>query len=248
MKAEVVLTVAECKRLIARGVAGLPYVRERMERGVIVVTTGSTNAYLYEELTGQRIDKRAYLTGRTTPAKGTGSWQVEAIPDLVLVNGSPDPNLDRFSALERMKPGDIYVKGANALNYAVGVAGITLGHPMGGTIGGAMGAITGKKLRLIVPVGLEKEVPFDISEASALLAEPDEQMGTVHSLWPVSNATIITELEALEELCGVQAYPVAAGGIAGAEGGLRLLLVGSAETVGKAVEIVQGIQGEEPIA
>jgi len=46
----------------------------------------------------------------------------------------------------------------------------------------------------------------------------------------------------------VEVYPVGAGGIAGAEGGLRLLVVGTPETVRAAVEIVEGIQGEPPIA
>lgn len=247
MKAEVVLTVAESKRLIAKGVASLPFVREKLQQGIIVVTTGSTNGCIYEELTGQTIERRAYITGRTTPAKGKAAWGVEAIPDLVLVDGKPAPELDRFSALERMKPGDVYIKGANALNYGVGVAGITVGHPTGGTIGGAMGAIVGKKLRLLIPVGLEKEVPFDIAEAAAILAEPDEHLGKVNSLWPVSG-TIFTEIEALEELCGVQAYPVAAGGVAGAEGGLRLLLAGGADEVKRAVALVQSIQGEPALA
>ncbi len=93
MKAEVVLTVSECKRLIAKGVAAIPYVQERLEKGIIVVNTGSTNAAVYEELTGTKIDKRAYLTGRTTPASHKGSWDIAALPDLVLVNGKPDPNL-----------------------------------------------------------------------------------------------------------------------------------------------------------
>ena len=247
MKAEVVLTVSESKRLIAKGVASLPFIQEKMQQGIIVVTSGSTNAYLYEELTGQSIDKRAYLTGRTTPAKAKGSWGVEPIADLVLVNGQPDPELNRFTALEKMQQGDVYVKGANALNYGVGVAGISIGHPTGGTIGGAIGSIIAKKLRLLIPVGLEKEVPFDIAEASALIAEPDERQGQIHALWPVSGL-IFTELEALEELVGVEAYPVAAGGIAGAEGGLRLLLVGTPETVRAGVELVESIQGEPALA
>jgi hypothetical protein len=247
MKAEVVLTVSESKRLIARGVASLPFIQEKMQQGIIVVTSGSTNAYLYEELTGQTIDKRAYLTGRTTPAKAKAAWGVEPLADLVLVDGKPDPSLNRFTALEKMQQGDVYVKGANALNYGVGVAGIAIGHPTGGTIGGAIGSIIAKKLRLLIPVGLEKEVPFDIAEASALIAEPDERLGPVHALWAVSGL-IFTEIEALEELAGVEVYPVGAGGIAGAEGGLRLLVVGTPETVRAAVEIVEGIQGEPPIA
>ncbi len=182
MRAEVVLTVAESKRLIAKGVAALDFIQEKREKGIIVVTTGSTNAYIYEELTGQQIDKRAYLTGRTTPAKGAAPWKVTPLPDLVLVDGQPDPSLNRFTALEKMAAGDVYIKGANALNYSAGVAGISIGHPTGGTIGGAIGAIIAKKLRFLIPVGLEKEVPFDIQDLSDLTTEPDERLGAVHSL------------------------------------------------------------------
>jgi len=246
MKAEVVLTVAESKRLIAKGVAALDYVQERLKQGIVVVAAGSTNACIYEELTGQSIDRRAYVTGRTTPAKAGTGWKVQPLPDLVLVNGTPDPSLDRFTVVERMKAGDVYMKGANALNYSSGVAGITIGNPKGGTIAGAIGTIIGSKLRLLIPVGLEKEVPFDIQAAAELIAEPDEHLGHVHSLWPV-HGTIFTEIEAMDLLFGVDAYPVAAGGVAGAEGGLRLLLDGDAGAVREAVTFVESIQGEPPL-
>lgn len=247
MKAEVVLTVAESKRLIAKGVVRLDMVQERLRQGVIVVALGSTNAYICEELTGKSIDKRGYLRGRTTPAKGPRGWQVETIRDLVLINGQPAPELTRFTALQYMKAGDIYIKGANALNYARRLAGVSIGDPTGGTVGGSLGTIIGKKLRLLIPVGLEKEVPFNIEEAAALVAEPDEHLGPVHSIWPL-RGIIFTEIEALRTLCGVAAYPVAAGGIAGAEGGLRLLLSGSPEVVRQAVALVESIQGEPPFA
>lgn len=246
MKAEVVLTVSESKRLIAKGVVALRYIQEKLEKGIIVLCSGSTNAFIYEELMGQEIDKRAYITGRTTPAKDRQSWDVKSLPDLVLVNGQPDPSLDRFSALARMQAGDVYIKGANALNYEAGVAGISVGHPTGGTIGGALGTITGKKLRLLIPVGLEKEVPFDIVEAAALVAAEDEQMGSVLSLWPVFG-DIFTEIEALGLLFGVDAIPTAAGGIGGAEGGLRLAILGEKDDVRDAVALIESIQGEPPL-
>jgi len=246
MKAEIVLTVSESKRLIAKGVASLEYIRDKMERGIIVVPSGSTNAYIYEELTGTEIDKRAYLAGRTWPAARQPQWDVQPIPDLVLVDGKPDPSLNRFTALERMQAGDVFIKGANALNYNAGVAGVTIGNPTGGTVGGALGQIIGRKLRLLIPVGLEKEVPFDIAEASALAASDQEQFGTVLSLFPI-HGEIFTELEALALLFGVDAIPVGAGGIAGAEGGLRLLLLGEPADVRDAVEFLETIQGEPPL-
>jgi hypothetical protein len=245
MRAEIVLTVSESKRLIAKGVARLDIVRERMRKGMIVLAKGSTNAYIYEELTGQAINKRAYVTGFTAPTKGSPVREVEQLPDLVLLDGECAPELDRFTAIAKMRAGDIFIKGANALNYARGVAGITVGSPTGGTIGRALEALKAKNLCLLIPVGLEKEVPVDIEATSARLAAPGEALGMVHALWPV-RGIIFTEIEALRTLCAVDALPVAAGGVFGAEGGLRLLLDGSTEAVGQALEIVENIQGESP--
>ena len=246
MKAEVVLTVAESKRLIAKGVAQLADVNKKMQEGMIVLCNGSTNAYVYEELVEEKIEKRTYVTGGMAPSHVGRSWRVEPRKSLVLVDGAPDPTLDRFSALEEMERGDIYIKGANALNYREGVAGITIGHPLSGTIGEAMGPIIGKKLHLLIPVGLEKEVPFDLEEASRLASEADEHLGKVFSLWPV-RGHIYTEIEALRTLCGVDSVPVAAGGIAGAEGGVRLLLMGEKSKVQRAVDLVHTVQGEPPL-
>jgi len=246
MRAEIVLTVSESKRLIAKGVACLDIVRERMRKGLIVLAKGGTNAYLYEELMGHAIDKRAYMTGFTAPVKGSFAREVEQLPDLVLVDGERVPALDRFTAIARMQAGDIFIKGANALNYARGVAGITVGSPTGGTIGRALEALEVKNLRLLIPVGLEKEVPLNIETMSARLAASDEALGVVHALWPV-RGIIFTEIEALRTLCAIDAFPVAAGGVFGAEGGLRLLLGGRADAVRRALEIVGGIQGEPPL-
>lgn len=246
MRAQVVLTVSESKRLIAKGVAALDYVQDKLQKGIIVVASGSTNAYVYEELTGQSIDKRVYVTGRVTPAERPPSWKIDRMAPVVLVNGQPDADLDQFSALAKMSQGDIFVKGANALNYGANLAGIAIGHPTGGTIGRALGPIIAKKLRLLLPVGLEKEVPFSLQDASEILAEEDDALGTVHSLWPVSG-TIVTELEAIYALFGVTAYPIGAGGIAGAEGAVRLLLVGPDQDVADAVALIKDIQGEPPL-
>ena len=67
MKRQFSLTVAESKRLIAKGVAALPEVQHAMEERTVVVATGTTNAYVLEELWGKKIDKRAYRSGITTP-------------------------------------------------------------------------------------------------------------------------------------------------------------------------------------
>ena len=96
-----------------------------------------------------------------------------------------------------------------------------------------IGTIYGRKLRLLIPVGLEKEIPGDIVEASEMVAAEDEALTPILSLWPVYG-DIFTEIEAFLALTGATATPVAAGGIAGAEGALRLLLTGGPKQVQEA--------------
>jgi hypothetical protein len=63
------------------------------------------------------------------------------------------------------------------------------------------------------------------------------------AIWPISGL-IFTEIEALEVLCGVQTTLIAAGGVAGAEGSVRLLIEGMDEDVESAINIIKGIKGE----
>ena len=60
------------------------------------------------------------------------------------------------------------------------------------------------------------------------------------------SGTIVTEIEALEILCGVKATLYAAGGIAGAEGGVWLLLEGTKEELDNAMKLIESVQGEPP--
>lgn len=244
MKAQVSLTVSESKRLIARGVAALDVVRAKMRRGMVTVSTGSTNAYVLEELLGERFDKHTYIVGQVT-AQGLGTRKATR-PDAVFRDGQLVGDLDRFSSVKVMQPGDIFIKGANALNYERGVAGIWVGGEGAGSIGGVLGHIIRRKLRLLVPVGLEKCVPYPIEAASAAIAEEDESAAELTSLFPV-HGHIFTEIEALAALAGVQAIPCGAGGIEGAEGGVVLLLRGDGDAVRAAARIVEEIHGEPPL-
>jgi len=242
MKKQLVLTVAESKRLIAKGVAALPEVQNAMRNGIVVVATGTTNAYVLEELSGKRIDKRRYRSGIITPKEPERlkEPQGEPIPDVVFRKGEVAPELDRFNAVDQMGKGDVYIKGANALDYMGQTAGVLIGGPTGGTVGAVLGQIVGKKIGLVIPVGLEKLVCEDIGELHRLGAEDDNDGP---ALWPLKG-TIITEIEALLLLAGVDAILYAAGGVAGAEGAVRLMIEGDDEQAKAALDLVESIRGE----
>ena len=242
MKRQVVLTVAESKRLIAKGVAALPQVQSAMETGIIVVATGTTNAYVLQEMWGKNFDLRRYRSGITTPKEPEKKNEPmeERIPDIIFKNGEVDESLDRYNAVEHMKKGDIYIKGANALDYVNNMAGVLIGSGTGGTVGAVLGSIIGKKIELIIPIGLEKIVVDDMYELSWIASQMDSEGP---SLWPISG-TIITEIEALGMLTGVDTYLYSAGGVAGAEGAVRLLIDGTDEDVQAALDVIESIKGE----
>lgn len=245
MKKAYVLTVAESKRLIAKGIAKMNLVKNAMEKGLVVVSSGSTNGYIVEELLGEKIDKTGYMTGKTLPAKlNPQDLNIgENIADIVFTDGKLNSKLDRVSAAENFKAGDVFIKGANALNYQNKVAGILIGHPAGGTIAAALGHIIGKRANLIIPIGLEKCISSDIYEIESILNQADVKKAP--KMLAV-RGHIFTEIEALETLFNVQVKQIAAGGLAGAEGGVWLLVEASEEKLSKVDSFLDEIQGEPP--
>lgn len=242
MKRQFVLTVAESKRLIAKAVAALPEVQRAMKLGTVVVATGTTNAYVLEELWGRRIDKRCYRSGITTPddPERSPEPQGEKIPDVVFVKGKVEPRYDRVNAVKDMKKGDVFIKGANVLNYEDNVAGVLIGGMDGATMGNTIGHIIGKQIQLVIPVGLEKLTYEDINELHLLASEEDYEGPR---MWPITGS-IVTEIEAIGILAGVDAYHYSAGGIAGAEGAVRILVEGTDEEVEETLELIKSIKGE----
>lgn len=240
-----VLTVAESKRLIARSLKWHPLVKTALNQGIVAVAKGTTNAYIAEELGDEGIDRALYCTGVTKPA-GVGDWARTAneLPDLVLREGRREEGVSATEIVHEMGPGDVFIKGANALNYDRGQAGILIGHPTGGTIGAAIGTVVARRATLLLPVGLEKNIPGDLNDAYRLMAGVGAN-GSGPMLWPVTGL-IHTELEAVRLVSGAQACLIGAGGVAGAEGSVRICVYGAPDQVDRAEGIIRDVQGEPP--
>ena len=216
-----------------------------LRSGIVAVAKGTTNAYVVEELTGERIRKAHYCAGTTRPAGRKAEVEIaNKLPDLVLRRGERWEGVAATDAVTEMKPGDVFIKGANAINYDRGQAGILIGHPTGGTIGAAIGTVVARRITLLLPAGLEKNIPGDLSEAYRLLTAVGES-GAGPMLWPV-DGEIFTELEALKVLCGVDARAIGAGGILGAEGSVRIGVWGTREQLTQVDSLLEGIHGEPP--
>jgi hypothetical protein len=236
MHASIVLTVAQSKRLIAKAVAQLPAVKRAMSKGTIAIGRGTTNGYVAEELLGQQLLKGEYVAGRTLPPGMPPEWLgTGQVPDMVLAQGTLRQGATVLDAVAAMGPGDVCLKGGNALDYARGVVGVLVAHPQGGTVGGIYGRCVSQKINLIIPIGLEKLVDGDLMALSRLSRDAEVHPDApVTSLYPITGQ-IVTEIEALRLLFGVEARLLAAGGVAGAEGAVWLLLDGPKDHLDRAL-------------
>ncbi len=106
------------------------------------------------------------------------------------------------------------MKGANALDLTRKQAAILIGHPKAGTIGLALPAVVGRRVKLIIPVGVEKRINGDLYALAEKLNAPGAGGSR---LLPVPGE-VFTELDALTALTGANVEFIAAGGVCGAEG------------------------------
>lgn len=241
------LTVAEGKRLIAKGIANDPAVKAKLEKGMVIITTGSTNTYIAEELAGLNAPHGSFMTGNITPQGTPGVNEgFERIPNIVLVDGK-QVEMNFEEALSKTTEGDIIFKGGNMLNYEKQQAAVCIGAPDGGTTARVRKVTTGEgKAKLIVPIGLEKQVYGDLTEYEKIAASKAEQLTYIPRVWVHQNAEIFTEIEAIKTVASVNIVPYAAGGLAGREGGISLVVYGAKEEVQKALDFVATVQGEAP--
>ena len=248
------LTPAESKRLIARACVALPIVQRARRHGRIILSLGTTNAYIAEELLGRPVPKYNYAAGlvdgtlsntdedeRILPYIWKDGEVVEVPTEEVLAQG-PTSRI-----LQEMDSGDVFFKGANAVD-AWGNAGVFTGNDKGGTCGGHMGVVLARGVSLVVPVGLEKLVPSVIAASRVCgTTRFSYATGQPVGLWPIVNGIVVTEIQALQTLCGVRATHVGAGGVGGGEGTAVLVVEGSPQAVRGAYELVMSIKGEPPI-
>lgn len=241
-----ILTVSESKRLIAKGVAEMPIIKNALANGMLIIVKGTTNAYVAEEITGRKIDKAAFVRGRIQPAKGGKRLpEVRALPDVILSKGKP-VDMPLQEAVKELKPGDVVIKGANALDYKNRLAAVNILDPSAGTTGIVMPYVVARKAHLIIAIGLEKLVAGDLVDLTLKMREPMETLNPPLQSMFLLTGEIVTELEAIKVLTGASAFQCNAGGIGGAEGAVWLVFRGTREQVSKALKLVQSIQGEPP--
>ena len=246
IQAQISLTVSESKRLIAKAIAQMPIVKKAMKDGMIIIARGTTNTYVAEEMLGKAIEKGTFVTGRVYPQKGGKKLKASSrLSEIILINGKVDEQISYSEAVKKLKAEDVMIKGANALDYKNNAVGVYIGSSSAGATGKFLPYVVARKAYLVLPIGLEKLVAGDLIDISNKMRCPVESLNKVPSMFLLTGE-IVTEIEALKILTGVSAIQVGAGGIGGAEGGVRLVLRGSRNQVENALTLIEEIYGEPP--
>jgi hypothetical protein len=246
MQALFTLTPSESKRLIGKAVAALPEVQNAKEKGCLVVSRGSTNAFILEELTGEKIEKERYVAGQIIKGVLCALGQNLRAKPVVFCKGKV-LNEEPGAVIDKLKPGDILLKGANAFD-PYGNVGVVMASDTGGTMGQFYMALKARGVKTIYPVGLEKLIP-SVADASRLggIMSLDKSIGAAVGMACVADGRVFTEIEALESLFGIEAVHFASGGWGGAEGSVTMIVEGETSDIDECLAFINGIKGEPPL-
>lgn len=246
------LTPAAGKRLIGMAMAKHPEILKALKNATIVIVAGTTNGYVAEEILesiGQAKDfsRMRFFRGITIPPScsmtaGKTPSETGFPGDVIIVKGVWQKGKTIFDVVDDLREGDIILKGANALDPAKKKAAIYIAHPQAGTTGAALPAVVGRRLRLILPTGLEKRIFGDLDDIAAKINAPGAQGPR---LFPVPGE-VFTEIDAILTLTGAQAELVAAGGVCGAEGCIWVAISGQSSQVQAAEDLLKSISAEPP--
>lgn len=244
------LTVSMGKRLIAKGLMNNPYIKDVMMNHRLLIMSGTTNGYVAEEALkaigdDTPFDRRTFRRGITV-APGAKVTPGSTTFDLLIDHGKAYFDRTVFEIAPELGPGDMIMKGANALymsDRSEWEAGVLIGHPQGGTLMPITAAAIGRRVELMVPIGVEKRVDRPIAELVHIANSAD---GEGPRLAPIPGR-VYTEIDALMRLTDVEWVDIiAAGGAMGAEGGVYYTVRDDEDGIERVKALVDELRSEPP--
>ena len=257
-RVQVVLTPTESKKLIAEAVVRMDSVQKALQDGIVAIHPSSSTYFIVEAITGQR-PKGMWLVGmicrRGTCLEGLAqkAFENDKYQELtdpanfpfsyVFKKGRLEDGLRLQDVLSEMGRGDVYIKGVNAFDTHGYVASL-LASLAGGTIGQALAYQKKNDFEMIYLAGIEKLVPSSLADAAKETGRPKtaDALGSPCGLLPIK-ASPVTEVKALQILAGVEAVPIAAGGVGGGEGSVMMVVKGAESNVDKAMALIKEVKG-----
>ena len=241
------LTVPESKRLIAKGLKEHESVKNALKSHCLILAGGTTNAYVYEELTGEAIADKSQNTAGITSQGVVCVTKSETRRSSAVIKNGEVQNIKYTEALKDFTKNDVFIKGANCFDNE-GNVGLLLAGDKAGTIGKAYGTIVTEGAKLIVATGYEKLIP-SVKEAAKYMGRDaiDISIGLKCGLFVLSDAEIFTEISALKTLFNIECQVISAGGVDDSRGSVSFLARGKDKEIKRCYNLIKQIKGEPSI-
>jgi hypothetical protein len=249
---QVLVTPSAGKRLIAKALLKHSTVQGALKNGTLVIIAGTTNGYVAQEILQEcgykEFSRGRFFRGITLPpnqpttSEGRLKDETPFLRDVVISKGEWLQGKTIQEVADSLREGDVIIKGANALDLEHKQAAVLIGHSKAGTAAIAIQAVAGRRVKLILAVGLEKRVSGNLTAIAEKLNSPG---ATGYRLLPLPGQ-VFTELDAINYLTGATAGPFAAGGVCGAEGSCWLEITGTREQEDAAQRIIASVANEPP--
>jgi len=244
MRIQVTVTVNEAKKIIAKGIAKLPFVQNALNSGKIFLKGGTTVSAVCEELVGQPLR----ISGRILPHGAKMAEVYYSEFHCALIERGKLLALEGIleQTVENLNAEDVAIIGANAIDI-FGNAALMYGVALGGKPGKIVSGLMAEIQNIIIAVGLDKLIPGSMTDIIPKAARKniDLSMGMAVGLTPIMGR-IVTEKDAIPLLAEVSCTVIGKGGIFGAEGATTMIIEGDKrEEVEKVFQIISSIKGAE---
>ncbi len=250
MRCQLVFNQWESRAFIAKAIVKHPQVEIALDDGIIGIGRGITNAFIIREIlestgnTDFEIDLNNYVAGVVDGSL----WVSEAetrTPEVAFYAGKP-----QFEPINQaVEKCDVILKGGNALGCDW-VAGVLCAHPAGGTIGSVYSIAISRGIDIIVPISVEKMIPFPVTDIVPNLGGQkaiDYVRGLPVALFPIIGGEIFSEIEAMETLATVEVYPIGAGGVYDGAGATIFEISGPETEIQKLLDIYETVKDTKPL-
>jgi hypothetical protein len=224
-------------------------VKRAKESGIIGLARCTSCGYVAEELLGRKLESLgAYCSGFIV-ARGACALQGEYQEKLLVLDKGKETWLDYTEGnvskyIDQMDCDDVIIKSGSVLD-PTGHAGCLVAAPDAGEIGAYLPHIMARGITFIVPMTLNKTVAFPLDRIMSSLGisnlSEERCQGLLCGMMPMPGI-VVTEIDAIRQLTGAEALPIAVNGIGSGAGTVLLLIEGSKDQVDKTWELTQAIK------
>jgi hypothetical protein len=241
-KIQFTLTVEEGKQIIAMGTCEHPLFKRSLSNSRIILKGGTTVSRIAEIIAGIPLKISGRISKRGTMAS-VGKTQA---PHSIIIEKGKWLNVDEdiVKLSQTMGGNDLVVCGANAFD-SQGRAAMITGSAGGSNPGASLSFWYSEGVPMLIPVGIEKMIPGNLDEIISRTGRrgKDLSWGMAVGLLPLKGE-IITEIEAVRLLTGVECQAIGAGGLFEAQGSVTLEAWGEDIKIDNLIEIIKKIKCE----